>query len=303
VAAQGLEALRAVKGFGDQPYWAAAVPGSRAVVVWRNLRKSVEETGYWPVIVGPQLDPASDSDLDWLAGDVPAIRAMSDAQLNFRNLRRTPAETLEAAKEVPFEQWAEQQRDPEFHVQDNLRKARYFEGVENAEVMVKHYRQAAERYRELPKEQFDPTDYPFPPRTNHNPPQHEPRCVKRFNVSTLKWEVAEAIAILLVPTRHGWEVPAYTFYSTAEGERPPQVHVVALKWLFDQFGAELLGLDSRMLEVVPQTRPKDRVTALRAAFYLAAYSHCPATSESEMASTGELARYLMESEYWTFCWP
>jgi hypothetical protein len=222
--------------------------------------------------------------------------------VEFWKLRRTAEELLKAAEEVPFESWVEQQLDPAFHVQEHLRKARFFDGIANAGVMADHHRAAAESYRGVRRSEFNPNDYVVPPVRNRNPPQHELFSVKCFDLESSRMKIADTVTMLLVPARQGWEVPAHLFYATCEGDLPPQAHVAALKWLFDRFGAELVGFDSRTLEVIPRTRPSG-VAALRAAFYLGKYSHCSATSENESAATAELAVYLAESEYWTFCWP
>lgn len=169
--------------------------------------------------------------------------------------------------------------------------------------MAALYRKFAEDWRSRPERRFDANNYPFPPKENRNPPQHELHCVTWFNCDRLKSEIAERVSVLCVPTRRGWEAPAHLFYETMGFERPPQVHVVALKWLNDHFGAELVGLEDRVLEVAPGSRPSDPISALRAAAWLGAYSFCPVTSQNESASTEELAVYLMESAFWSFCWP
>src|SRR5262249_19563893 len=115
--------------------------------------------------------------------------------------------------------------------------------------------------------------------------------------------IAASVAILCVPTVHGWEALAHLFYEQAPHELPAQVHVAALHWLHEQFGAELIGLQDRTLELLPGRRPQTWAEAVRAADQPRAYSHCPATSENELASTPELAVYLMESTYWSCCWP
>ena len=115
--------------------------------------------------------------------------------------------------------------------------------------------------------------------------------------------MAEAATVLMVPAKSSWEVPAYLYYSTLSYERPPQAHVAALRWLHERFGAELVGVEDRVLEVIPRRRPTAPKEAVEAADKIVAYSHCPITSENEIASVPELALYLMASEYWTFCWP
>jgi hypothetical protein len=302
VQAHGIANLRAVEGFGDKQFFAVAASGRQAYAAWKSLRDAVDETGYWPVIAAVTVPTNLETTVAGFRGTIDDIHEMSDAQLEFLQLRRTAEELLKAAEEVPFESWVEQRLDPEFHMQEHLRKARFFDGFPNAGAMADHHRAAAESYRSLRRSEFNPNDCAMSPVKNRNPPQHEPFSVKCMDLGSPRWKIADTATILFVPTQRGWEVPAHLFYTTREGDLPPQAHVAALKWLFDRVGAELVGFDSRTLEVIPQTRPSG-VAALRAAFYLRAYSPCSATSENEAASTAELAVYLAESEYWTFCWP
>jgi hypothetical protein len=302
VRAHGAADLRPVEGFGDKQFFAVPTSGRQAYAVWQSLRDAAAETGYWPVIAAETVPTDFETTIAGFAGTIDGIHEMSDAQLEFLQLRRTAEELLKAAEQVPFERWVEQRLDPEFHVQEHLRKARFFDGIPNAGAMADHHRAAAESYRELRRSEFNPHDCVMPPVKNRNPPQHELFSVKCIDRESSRRKIADTVTMLLVPARHGWEVPAHLFYSTREGDLPPQAHVAALKWLFDRFGAELVGFDSRTLEVIPRTRPSG-VAALRAAFYLGEYSHCPATSENEAASTAELAVYLAQSTYWTFCWP
>jgi hypothetical protein len=302
VRAHGVANLRAVERYGNKEFFAVLASGRQAEAVWKSFRDAAAETGYWPVLAAVTVPTDFETTVAGFEGTIDDIREMSDAQLELLQLRRTAEELLKAAEEVPFESWVEQRLDPEFHVQEHLRKARFFDGIQHAGAMADHHRAAAERYRGLRRSQFNPNDYGIPPVKNRNPPQHELFSVKCIDLESSRMKIADSVTMLLVPTRHGWEVPAHLFYTTREGDLPPQAHVAALKWLFDRFGAELAGLNSRTLEVIPRTRPSG-VAALQAAFYLRAYSHCSATSENEAASTAELAVYLAESEYWTFCWP
>jgi hypothetical protein len=298
--------FRAVRGFLAVPYWALQVAGAEAFTIWRHFRDRVDQTGYWPVIIGDHGAPefgGSDGTLVFLVDNAQRIQHLSERDLQFVAARRSPAEVLQAAGDLPFERWVERQRDPAFQASEHLRKASYFDRIEGAGRLACFHREWAERWRQQPPWRFDTQEYVIPPRENRNPPQHDLHCVKSFDVEQCRHVLANSVVILLVPTRFPWEVPAYLWYSTMADERPAQVHVGALKWLWDRFGAQLVGVMDRVLEVIPQSRPGMTIDALQAAAAIAAYSNCPITSENELASIPELAVYLMESEYWSFCWP
>jgi hypothetical protein len=266
----------------------------------------VEQTGFWPVIVGATgglYFGGSDAVIEMLVQGARSIQEMEDKALQFCGIQRTPMEILNAARDLPFERWVERQRDPDFQERDHLRKANYYDGLPGAARLAEHHREWAGRWREGIFTVAASEGPLVLPRENRNPPQHELRSVMWLDVDRGGLVFADSVAILLVPTRFSWQVPAYLFYSTLENDRPPSVHVAALKWLCDRFGAHLVGIQDRVLEVIPQSRPGTAKDALEAAETIAAYSNCPVTSENELALASELAVYLMESEYWSFCWP
>lgn len=297
-------ASRAVAGFDDHPFWAIDVAGADALARWQSLRAATPATGYWPVIIGNFLGPeagGSDGAIEAFAEAAQETKE-SEPQSPVDHTRRTTAEILAAARELPFEAWVVRERDPAFQVRQNVLMAEFFDKFPGAERLAEHHRRIAEDWRNAPPREVDPGDYARP-KANKNPPQHDLQCVKYFDSVQNEVTLAETVALLCMPTVHGWEVPAHLFYDHMQHERPAQVHVAALRWLHDQFGAELIGLQDRTLELLPRKRPATWAEAARAADQLTAYSHCPATSENELASASELAVFLMESAYWSFCWP
>jgi hypothetical protein len=287
--------LREIDGVADAAYWALTVPGADGLRAWRHFREQVNTTGFWPVIVGQVLALEID-------GSDEALEALLENAREERDTGPTPAEVLELARADPFEEWVRRQRDPRFQESEHLRQASFFGGV-GAEALANLHRETAERWRHSPPWTFDPADYLVPPRVNRSPPQHALHCVRCYDPDQRQDVIAKTVTILLVPTRFSWEVPAFLLLTTKTGERPPQVHVAALHWLAERFGADLVGVESRILEVLPGTRPLTAKDALHAAAMICAYSDCSVTSENELTSIAELAVYLMESEYWTFCWP
>jgi hypothetical protein len=261
--------------------------------------------GYWPVIVGNYLGPeagGSDAVIEALAEAAQVIQASAEPQGPFSPTKRTRAGILAAARELPFAAWVTRQRDPAYRIDKHLRYAAYFDKLPGAERLARSHRQSAEDWRTCAVGPTDPAEC-APPTVNKNPPQHDLHCLKCFDSALGRETIVPGVGILCVPTLHGWEVPAYLFYDKSQHELPAQVHVAALLWLHDQFGAELIGVQDRTLELLPGRRPQTWAEAVRAADQLSAYSHCPATSENEFATISELAVFLLESTYWSCCWP
>jgi hypothetical protein len=297
--------LRRLESDLAAPLFALTVAGVDALRAWQHFRDQSFTTGYWPVIVGEYGGPAfggSEAALEGLLEEVQLSQSLSDDQLHFRRTGRTPSEILELARDRPFEDWIKRQHDSTFQEQEHLRKALYFDGL-GAASLAKLHREWAERWRQTAPWTFEPEGYVVPPKVNHSPPQHELHCVKCYDDEKRDAVIAASVTMLFAPTRNSWEVPAFLFYTTKELERPPSVHVAALKWLSDQFQAELVGIEGRILEVIPRLRPGTTLEALNAAAMLREYSDCTVTSENEMTSIDELATYLMQSDFWTFCWP
>lgn len=279
--------------------WFTSIPGDRALHSWEKLRDRASETGFWPLLVisypGESGEQPEDLLQQWIG---------NGAEESSPDETKSPAAIVAAARALPFEKWVEQERDPEFQCAKYLKKAAVYDGIAGAETMAKLYRECAERFRREPKwEPPDPEACRVPPITNHSPPQQELHSTQWLDFDTDEEFIAATVPLLLVPCRYSWEVPACLSYTTREGELTSEVHVAALEWLWNRFSAELVGLDHRVVEVIPSKRPQTKREAVLSADILGAYSSCPVTSENERATLEELAFYLMESRYWTFCWP
>jgi hypothetical protein len=300
-------APRVVKRFAWGTFWIIDVPGSEAIHSWQHLRDHAGKTGFWPVIVsspaGPGVGTAEGLVEQWIDDDEgleesPDVEGTPPVETS-----QTPAEIISAAQAFPFEKWVQQEHDPEFQITKHLREADVWAARDFGEAVARSHRELAEMWRTQPKRSLDPAEYRIPPANNRNPPQQELSCIIWYDSGTPGSRVADSVEILLVPTEFSWQVPAYLSFTTMEGKRRPELHTAALKWLLDRFGAELVGIDTRILEVIPRERPRGKKEALQAADALGTYSCCAVTSENEMASLEELAFYLMESKYWSFCWP
>ncbi|MBW6525735.1 DUF4253 domain-containing protein [Sphingomonas sp. RHCKR7] len=108
------------------------------------------------------------------------------------------------------------------------------------------------------------------------------------------------VHILLIPTTHSWEVPAYLRWGDWNGCPPPAQHVAALRHWHERFGVELVGMDRDTLNLRATRRPADREAALALAHEQ--YRYCQDIIDQGVGSLSELAALLMNKDWWFFWW-
>lgn len=110
----------------------------------------------------------------------------------------------------------------------------------------------------------------------------------------------ERVHILLIPARHGWEVPAYLRYGNWNACPPAEYHVAMLRDWHARYGAELVGLNGDTMNVRVARQPRDRAAAL--ALAREQYRYCPDVIEQGVESVAALAAGLMHEKWWFFWW-
>lgn len=108
------------------------------------------------------------------------------------------------------------------------------------------------------------------------------------------------VHILVIPTRSGWEVPAYLGWGGSNECPNPEYHVAALRSWQERHGAELIGLGGEVMNLRVRTRPATRAAAL--ALAREQYLYCPDITEQGLDSYAALAAALMASDWWYFWW-
>lgn len=108
------------------------------------------------------------------------------------------------------------------------------------------------------------------------------------------------VHILLLPTKNGWEAPAYLRWGDWNACFPPEYHVAALRDWHDRFGADLVGINGDTMNVNAKNRPADREHALTLARDF--YGYCPDIVDQGAGTISALAAELMTSEWWYLWW-
>lgn len=113
-------------------------------------------------------------------------------------------------------------------------------------------------------------------------------------------KLLEHVHILLIPTTHGWEVPAYLRWGDWNACPPPEYHVAALRAWHSDFGAELVGMNGDTINLRAANRPKTRANAMKLA--REQYGYCPDIVDQGVGTISALAATLMASEWWYLWW-
>jgi hypothetical protein len=110
----------------------------------------------------------------------------------------------------------------------------------------------------------------------------------------------ERVHILLIPTKFGWEVPAYLKWGGWNACPPPEYHMAALRHWHEDFGAELVAINGDTLNLKVARRPSSREQAL--ALAREQYAYCPDIVDQGTESLSALAASLIASDWWYFWW-
>ncbi len=109
-----------------------------------------------------------------------------------------------------------------------------------------------------------------------------------------------AAHIVLIPTSHGWEVPAYLRWGGWNSCPPPAHQMAILRSWHDRFGAELAGLsaDYMNLQIARPVTQKDEAMVLAEE----QYAYCPDLVDQGAGDITTLAASLIGQKWWDFWW-
>jgi hypothetical protein len=110
----------------------------------------------------------------------------------------------------------------------------------------------------------------------------------------------KTVMVGLVPTRTGWELPAYLRFGSYNACPSPAEHVSVLRRWCTQFDAEIVGVSYEVIELRVGSPPNDRDHALALAYEQFAY--CPDIVDQGVGTLDALAATLLHGTVWYFWW-
>ncbi len=135
------------------------------------------------------------------------------------------------------------------------------------------------------------------------PSGRAPKNKQKLPSIAMEWETEkplETTIVALLPTSDWTEAPAYMSFGNYNDCPAPEWHVAALQYWKARLDFKLVGISHETLDLRVSTRPQNRDEAVRYAIEL--YCYCPDLVEQGSGSIAELARDLMNNEWWDLWW-
>jgi hypothetical protein len=274
------DTLHSLQGWEENGILMLSIPGKQALEIWNRLVSCTPTVGYYPVVT-------TMVNVDLLTRDCKASSVATARD-----------EALEHARQITFDGWLIQQRDPSYNVAKYISMAEQVEKYPGGEVLARINRDIAENWRNRQAWEFDPENYPWPDEPGQLRPADELYCVHNGYENV----TAETAAILFVPTADPCEVPAHLLFGGFNSCPPPEVHVAMLRSMQTRYKARLLLCDCGTIEIVVSHRPANRHEALRLATDFLTYAESFEGTAHNKQSAGHIAAYLLASDYWAFWW-
>jgi hypothetical protein len=237
------------------------VSGHEAVATWHQLRQLISETAHWPVILGNSLDVSS-----LLAYAIVPEREVLQAVLQL------------SAVIDPAEWFAQQEGLSAYPDSD------WFDQV------VIYERQQLKAHNQLlgyGEDENDPlreidlypssTSYYFRTRFDREPGR---------------------VRIGLIPTMESWQVPAFLGYSVGGPKLNPALHTSILRRWKTQYGAEVVTIADRLLQLYATRPPQSLSAAVPLAWEHGVY--CPGLIDEEPLLYRTAA--VLREPLWSFGW-
>ena len=235
--------------------------GSQAIPLWRRLRERVSQTEHWPLLVGEQKD-------------LDVLREQWQS-LDFG----TTKEILQRALTIDAVQWFERKHE---EVVDELLEF----GGQLYSTSAEELLGSAEEFRGLPRGLW-PTE---------SSPCHE----FQIPIGMASRKPLPQVYVALVPTATCWHVPAHLRFGAWNECPQSEEHVALMRFWQQNFGAEVVGITSDVVEMLVGCPPSNRIDALKLAKQQ--YLYCQDIVDQGTQTLEVLAASLLGGTSWFFWW-
>lgn len=132
------------------------------------------------------------------------------------------------------------------------------------------------------------------------PASSSPNTTFTIPTDILKRTPLPAVTVALIPTTRPWEVPAWLCFGGWNECPLPDVQVAFMKYWYDKYGAEVVGISNDVVEMQAARQPADKDAALELARQHFAY--CEDIVTQGVGDVEALAASLLDSPIWYFWW-
>ena len=242
--------------------------------LWDRLRTLAPHTGRWPVVLGEE--------------DLPTTRTTWRGNKEEPMIFQPTKEILEKAETIDFPAWLA--RTHLQHVEWIRRQV--------AQLESNGYEEDADHFREMLEQEEEFQGLQRLPWPEHCEPTPFITLATRFTHTSAM--VGKPVTMALLPCAHGWQTPAVMKFGGWNSCPEPALHMAALRFFQQRYGAELACLTSAGFELAVERAPSTRLEALRLAKMH--FHYCGRFAEQGVESIDELAARLLGGEAWYLCW-
>ncbi len=114
------------------------------------------------------------------------------------------------------------------------------------------------------------------------------------------WTPLPLLHLALVPTREGWQAPAFLHYGGWNACPTPEEHVCMMKHWAESYDADPFGMARDRVEMMVRRPPQDQAGAVKLA--LEQYAYCNDIVDQGTETLDALAAILQQGSAWYFWW-
>jgi hypothetical protein len=117
---------------------------------------------------------------------------------------------------------------------------------------------------------------------------------------TLSGKFLDKVYLTVIPTDDWTAIPAHLRWGGWNANPEPEWHIAALRSWRDRYGTELIGLSFDVMNLKVARQPPSRDEAI--ALAREQYAYCADIVDQGVGTISQLARDLMDEDWWFFWW-
>ena len=249
----------------DGAIYTLKTDGSHAIELWHVLRGRVEETGYWPVVVGDQ---------DALEQHKWALEEYKHVSVD---------ELLRASETISGSGWLKTAYDDMFGPSEEVRDLL---GEPDDEMSEEEYDDTYPR-GEWPEDAVPSETFSVPYKVG-------------WENGEATYTLLPIVYIALIPTVTSWHIPAHLKAGGWNECPEAKEHCAVFRYWRDRYGAEIVCMSDDTFEMQVSRPPETREQAIELAEEQ--YGYCADIVDQGVGTIEALAATLLNSKIWYFWW-
>lgn len=267
------------------------IPATSVLAQWRRLRALVEQTSYWPVLLGDRYHGEASG--EW-KGDPAASKSPPTGHTDPRSVQEILEKALTLDPLAFLKQrWAQMRQEWESELQED-----------RAQWAASGAAEQGWDWTGWPHGDWLETRRDYESSIQTQRAKFSLEKLDETDVSLLP-QPAETALLALLPTTLSWQVPAFFNLGNFNECPPPEIHVSLLQWWHAIYGAEVVALSHDRLELFVARPPEhpEQALALAQEHLMYCYDrYDDLCAQAEAPTIESFSSLLLNTPSWFFWW-